>query len=138
MVTRTRDDAGRLLPQVPEGFSGSEPEFFIFRALQRRGMVEGVHFTFQSSQFGGRQVAGGVIIDFFIHLPVRLAIAVQSTFYHGRTATQRARDATRRIEIEGRLSLRVEFIDEDDARNRPDEAVAEALAGTRGRGPIGA
>ena len=138
MVTRTRDDAGRLLPQVPEGFSGSEPEFFIFRALQRRGMVEGVHFTFQSSQFGGRQVAGGVIIDFFIHLPVRLAIAVQSTFYHGRTTTQRARDATRRIEIEGRLSLRVEFIDEDDARNRPDEAVAEALAGTRGRGPIGA
>lgn len=135
MVTRT--DAGRVLPRVPEDFPGSEPEFFIFRALQRLGFVEDVHFTFQSSFFGGRQTAGGVIIDFFIYDP-RMGIAVQSAFYHGRTATQRARDAAQRIEIETRLGLRVEFIDENDARNRPDEAVAEALTGTRGRGPIGA
>tara|TARA_Y100000310_G_scaffold3792_1_gene4668 strand:+ start:12943 stop:13353 length:411 start_codon:yes stop_codon:yes gene_type:complete len=136
MVTRTRDDAGRLREVKPPDFLGSEPEFFIFRALQRRGMVEGIHFAFQSAFFGGRQTRGGAIVDFFVRSP-RVGINVQSEFFHQRTSAQRANDALQRIAIES-SGLRVEFISEDDARNRPDEAVAEALAGTRGRGPIGA
>lgn len=134
MVTRT--DAGRVLLRVPEDFPGSEPEFFIFRALQRRGMVEGVDFIFQSSFLGGRTRRGGVDVDFLVFSP-RVGIEIQSAFFHTRTSTQRATDALRRIALESN-GLRVEFIDENDARNRPDEAVAEALAGTRGRGPIGA
>jgi len=132
----TRTDAGRVLLRVPEDFPGSEPEFFIFRALQRRGMVEGVDFIFQSSFLGGRTRRGGVDVDFLVFSP-RVGIEIQSAFFHTRTSTQRATDALRRIALESN-GLRVEFIDENDARNRPDEAVAEALAGTRGRGPIGA
>jgi len=33
--------------------------------------------------------------------------------------------------------LRVEFIQEEEAINNPDEAVREALAGIRGKGPQG-
>jgi very-short-patch-repair endonuclease len=135
-IRRTRTDARRLTEQVPPDFDGSEPEFFIFRALERRGMVRGVDFVFQSSFLGGRTRRGGVDVDFLIFSP-RLGIEVQSAFFHTRTSTQRANDNLRRLALEGQ-GLRVEFIDENEARNRPDEAVFEALAGTRGRGPIGA
>ena len=61
---------------------------------------------------------------------------MQSEYFHNLKAGDRAQDAIKRATLEGE-GLRVEFISEEEAINRPDAAVREALAGTRGRGPLG-
>ncbi len=86
-------------------------------------------------RFGGRHVRGGTIVDFIIRSPY-VGINVQSKYYHNRTTDQRAHDAIQRATLEA-SGLRVEFIQEEEAINSPDEAVREALAGTRGKGPQG-
>ena len=131
----TRDIAGRPLKPVPDDWPGSEPEYRINQALLRTGRKAGIDFIYQNKFFGGRISRGGVIIDFVVQSP-RVGINVQSEFFHLRTSKQRAADRIAReaTELSG---LRLEFIDENDARDRPDEALAEALAGTRARGPLG-
>lgn len=134
-----RDVAGRQLPTIPQEWidrGGSDLEYFIWLALNRIGLREGVDFTYQVSRFGGRNTSGGVIVDFVVFFPF-VGIAVQSDFHHLLKSKQRAKDLIdqQQLELSG---MRVEFIGEDDARNRPVEAVREALAGTRARGPIGA
>ncbi|MCH8315287.1 MAG: hypothetical protein IIA64_04875 [Planctomycetes bacterium] len=133
------DVAGRPLPAIPQEWidrGGSDLEYFIWLALNKIGLREGVDFVYQVSRFGGRNTSGGVIVDFVVFSPF-VGIEVQSDFHHLLKAKQRAKDliAQQQLELSG---MRVEFIGEEDARNRPVEAVREALAGTRARGPIGA
>ena len=50
-----RDVTGRRLALPPESWllrGGSQPEYYIYRALQDRGLVEGIDFTYQSPQAG--------------------------------------------------------------------------------------
>ncbi len=133
------DVAGRPLPAIPQAWierGGSDLEYFIWLALNRIGLREGVDFVYQAKRFGGRNSSGGTIVDFEVFNP-HVGINVQSDFFHLRTTRQRSVDQMLRQQLE--LSgMRVEFIGEDDARNRPVEAVRDALAGTRARGPIGA
>ena len=78
---------------------------------------------------------GGAVVDFIIRSPY-VGINVQSKYYHNRTTDQRGHDALQRAALEAN-GLRVEYIQEEEAINNPDEAVREALAGTRGKGPQG-
>jgi len=136
---RPRRADGELLPAVPEWWTlqrgGSNLEYYIWQAILRTGRVENLDFVFQSRLFGGRINTGGAVADFLIFSP-RVGINVQSLYYHGTTAQQRAHDELQRIAIEGD-GLRLEYIQEDDAINRPDQAVREAIAGIGNRGPIG-
>lgn len=145
MVTRVverpvqRDVAGRQLPAIPQAWidrGGSDLEYFIWLALNKIGLREGIDFVYQVSRFGGRNTTGGVIVDFLVRFPF-VGINVQGAFHHLLKAKQRAKDliGQQQLELSG---MRIEFIGEDDARNRPVEAVRDALAGTRARGPIGA
>ena len=137
----TRTVTGQPVERVPESWlerGGSQPEYWIYRALYRAGYKEGpgfLGFRYQSKKFGGRLQRGGAIVDFEIFNP-HVGINVQSNYFHSRTTNQRAHDRIQRAELE-RNGFRLEFIDETEAVNRPDAAVREALAGTRGRGPIG-
>ena len=132
-------DSGKVLEAAPTWWlarGGSQPEYWIYRALYRRGLREPIDFVYQSKQFGGRIQRGGAVVDFLVRTP-HVGINVQSDYFHTRTTKQRAHDALQRASLEA-SGMRVEYIGEDEARNRPDEAVAEALAGTRAKGPIGA
>ena len=134
----TRTVTGQPVEPVPEWWlerGGSQPEYWIYRAIIRTGRLEEVDFIYQAKRFGGRIQRGGAIVDFEIFNP-HVGINVQSDYFHNRTTNQRAHDRLLRAQLEVN-GFRVEFIDETEAVNRPDAAVREALAGTRGRGPIG-
>jgi len=136
---QTRTVTGKPVEQVPGWWvarGGSQPEYGVWRAIVRTGGVEeNGDFIYQSKFFGGRLTRGGAVVDFIIKSP-RVGINVQSKYFHNRTTDQRAHDALQRASLEA-SGLRVEFIQEEEAINSPDEAVREALAGTRGKGPIG-
>ena len=140
MVTRLRagrDVLGQPTPVVPESWTargGTEPEYFIFLAILRTGRKEPVDFIFQKAFFGGRLTRGGVVADFMIFSP-RVAINVQGARFHLSTAHQRTNDRLQRAALEG-SGIRMEFISDFEAVNGPDKAVREAIAGTRGRGPL--
>tara|TARA_S200002703_G_scaffold32014_3_gene27978 strand:+ start:526 stop:972 length:447 start_codon:yes stop_codon:yes gene_type:complete len=135
----TRTVTGQPVEQVPEwwlAMGGSQPEYWVYRAIVRTGrLMEAGDFSYQAKKFGGRMERGGAVVDFIIRSPY-MGINVQSLYFHNRTSGQRAHDALLRASLEAD-GLRVEFISEEEAINRPDAAVREALAGTRGRGPLG-
>ena len=135
----TRTTTGAPVEQVPEWWferGGSQPEYWIWRAITRTGRLEEAgDFIYQAKQFGGRMQKGGYVVDFIITEP-RVGINVQSIYYHNRTVDQRGQDAIGRALLEAD-GLRLEFISEEEAVNRPDAAVQEAITGTRGRGPLG-
>ena len=129
---------GAEVPLPPEwwlSLGGSAPEYYIYRALLKRGLREGQDFTYQADFGGGRLDVGGAIVDFLIEFP-RVAIDVQSDYWHLGTAEQRAHDVAIRSMLEG-FGIRVEYIDEDEAINDADRAVDDAITGTRATGPIG-
>ena len=138
-VQTTRTVTGQPVEQVPEWWTalgGSKPEYWIYRAITRTGrLMEAGDFSYQSKRFGGRLNRGGAVVDFIIKSPY-MGINVQSLYFHNRTSGQRAHDRLQQAALEAD-GLRVEFIPEEEAINRPDAAVREALAGTRGKGPLG-
>ena len=137
--SRTRTVTGQPVEEVPEWWlarGGSQPEYWVYRALVRTGRLEeNGDFIYQSKFLGGRLTRGGSVVDFLIKSP-RVGINVQSKYFHSRTSQQRAHDALQRASLEAN-GLRVEFIQEEEAINSPDEAVREALAGTRAKDPLG-
>ena len=133
-----RDNLGRPVQLAPEWWTargGSEPEYYIYKALQRRGLVEGVDFQYQSPQSGGRMQLGGAIVEFLLVFPP-IGINVQSLYYHASTATQRSHDVMVRSTLEGK-GIQVMFISENEAINNPDGAVADAITGRGSTDPVG-
>ena len=135
MTTRQeRGPQGRLLPIVPDSWPGSDPEYYVYRAILRTGRKEGVDFQYQTNTFGGRTQRGGIIPDFVIFTP-RVGINVQGARFHTPPFGSLALDRMQRIQLE-KSGLRMEFISEREAQLRADAAVRDAIAGTRGRGPL--
>ena len=136
---QTRTITGQPAEEVPLWWlerGGSQPEYWVYRAIVRTGRLEEAgDFTYQLKQFGGRMTRGGAVVDFVIRSPY-VGINVQSKYFHNRTTNQRAHDALQRAALEAD-GLRLEYIQEEEAINNPDNAVREALAGTRGKGPLG-
>ena len=132
MTTQQRGPQGNI--QVPESWPGSDPEYYVYRAILRTGRTEGVDFQYQKNTFGGRTQRGGIIPDFAIFVP-RVGINVQGARFHTPPFGSVALDRMQRVQLE-KAGLRMEFISETEAQLRPDAAVREAIAGTRGRGPL--
>lgn len=134
MTTQQRGPQGNILPIVPDSWPGSDPEYYVYRAILRTGRTEGVDFQYQKNTFGGRTQRGGIIPDFAIFVP-RVGINVQGARFHTPPFGSVAFDRMQRVQLE-KAGLRMEFISETEAQLRPDAAVREAIAGTRGRGPL--
>ena len=127
MTTQERGPQGNILPQVPDAWPGSKPEYYVYRAILRTGQ-------YQKNTFGGRTQRGGIIPDFAIFVP-RVGINVQGARFHTPPFGSVALDRMQRVQLE-KAGLRMEFISETEAQLRPDAAVRDAIAGTRGRGPL--
>ena len=113
--------------QVPQGWTGSVPEWLTYESLQKAGKVPGQDFTYQSPLLGGRIQKGGVIIDFDFNNPPDLAINVQGVYFHYQFGVETsARDKMARAQLAGEGKQLI-FIDEDDLYNDTDYYVLEAL-----------
>lgn len=134
MTTQQRGPQGNILPLVPDWWPGSDPEYYVYRAILRTGRAEGLDFQYQKNVFGGRTQRGGIIPDFLIYIP-RVGINVQGARFHTPPFGSVALDRMQRVQLE-KSGLRMEFISEKEAQLRADDAVREAIAGTRGRGPL--
>ena len=113
--------------QVPQGWTGSVPEWLTYESLQKAGKVPGQDFTYQSPLLGGRIQKGGVVIDFDFSNPPDLAINVQGVYFHYQFGVETsARDKMARAQLAGEGKQLI-FIDEDDLYNDTDYYVLEAL-----------
>lgn len=113
--------------QVPQGWTGSVPEWLTYESLQKVGKIPGQDFTYQSPLLGGRIQKGGVVIDFDFSNPPDLAINVQGVYFHYQFGVETsARDKMARAQLAGEGKQLI-FIDEDDLYNDTDYYVLEAL-----------
>tara|TARA_X000001388_G_C2172113_1_gene100246 strand:+ start:160 stop:558 length:399 start_codon:yes stop_codon:yes gene_type:complete len=113
--------------QVPQGWTGSVPEWLTYESLQKAGKIPGQDFTYQSPLLGGRIQKGGVVIDFDFSNPPDLAINVQGVYFHYQFGVETsARDKMARAQLAGEGKQLI-FIDEDDLYNDTDYYVLEAL-----------
>jgi hypothetical protein len=117
----------QVIPVPPASWVGSIPEWVVFEELNRRGLRDGVEFTYQSPLQGGRTQRGGVIIDFLFRSPPGLAINVQGEYFHHEAgASVIARDRLGRAQLAG-SGITLIFIDAQDALSNPRFYVGEAL-----------
>ena len=113
--------------QVPQGWTGSVPEWLTYESLQKAGKIPGQDFTYQSPLLGGRIQKGGVVIDFDFSNPPDIAINVQGVYFHYQFGVETsARDRMARAQLAGEGKQLI-FIDEDDLYNDTDYYVLEAL-----------
>tara|TARA_Y100000310_G_scaffold330707_1_gene402818 strand:+ start:219 stop:617 length:399 start_codon:yes stop_codon:yes gene_type:complete len=115
------------LPKVPENWLGSLPEWLVFEDLNKRGMRNGVEFTYQSPLMGGRIEKGGLVVDFIFNDPPDLAINVQGEYYHQMIgAATIARDKIARTQLAG-MGITLIFIDAEDVMKDVKSYVTAAL-----------
>ena len=113
--------------QVPQGWTGSVPEWLTYESLQKAGKIPGQDFTYQTPLLGGRITKGGVVVDFDFSNPPDLAINVQGVYFHYQFGVETsARDRMARAQLAGEGKQLI-FIDEDDLYNDTDYYVLEAL-----------
>lgn len=84
------DPHAALEERATKKVRGSLQERIVFKALEGHGFINGVDFSFQSSQLGGRQRLGGLVGDFVFELP-KVIVQVQS-MWHTITAAHERRD----------------------------------------------
>lgn len=102
------------LPEAPEGWEGSKPEWAFYSALVRLGLQPDEDFSYQSPLMGGRLDKGGAIIDFMFFNPPDLAVNVQGVYYHYELGAEtKARDIFTRQSLAGQ-GITLIFVDEDD------------------------
>jgi len=118
---------GQGLPQPPSSWEGSTPEWAFYASLAQLGYHDGVDFTYQSEQMGGRLDKGGAILDFLFTNPPNLAVNVQGVYYHYEFgADTKARDIMAREAMAGQ-GITLIFVDEDDLEQDPIGVTRNAL-----------
>ena len=107
---------------------GTRPEYIVWKWLvQNKRQKEGVDFLFQSSRFGGRQVYGGIIVDFWFpdkHMMWR----VQGERFHLLDPQDRANDMVARIRLVG-MGVTVVDLWVKDLEGRPGYVLNLAWTG---------
>lgn len=100
------------IASVPSTWAGTPAEYIIQRALQRRGLIDGIDFRYAG------QDAIGIKVSFLVFRP-RVAISVERN---------RNTNALRAAAIQS-SGVRFEVITETEARVDADRAVTRALGG---------
>ena len=113
--------------EVPEGWTGSIPEYVAYQAFVQLGLEPDKDFVYQSPLMGGRMDKGGVVIDFLFIEPPDLAVNVQGVYYHYETGVEaKGRDMMARASLAGE-DIKLIFIDDDDLLSDPTYYCREAL-----------
>ena len=117
----------QTLPEVPQSWEGSVPEFIAYQTIIQLGRRPDFDFTYQSPLMGGRMDKGGFVIDFLFDDPPDLAVNVQGVYYHYEFGVEaKARDVMARSSLAGQ-NITLVFIDDDDLMRDPRFYCEEAL-----------
>lgn len=116
------------IPEKPETFIGSTPEWIVLVTLERLGKREGIDFTYQSQLLGGRLQKGGRVVDFQFIDPPDLAINVQGVYYHYESGSAIQQDDVQTRVILAGDGITLIFLDEEHVLTEPEFYVREALA----------
>ena len=108
---------------APDSWEGSQPEWWVYLWLVRRGLREGVDFDYQRPIEGGRTVPGGNVLDFAVRSPLAglLAWRVQGYYWHlAQGPAVKAGDFIRRLRLQRLGYTVVDILDKDieDIANR--------------------
>ena len=115
------------LTVVPEGWTGSLPEWQFYASLVELGYEPNEDFTYQSPLMGGRMDKGGLVIDFMFNDPPDLAVNVQGVYYHYEFGVEaKAQDIMAKASLAGQ-NITLIFIDDDDLMSDPRYYCREAL-----------
>ena len=116
------------LPEPPQGWTGSKPEWAFYTSLLQLGYEPDEDFSYQSPLMGGRLDKGGAVIDFMFYNPPDLAVNVQGVYYHYELGAEiKARDIFVRQSMAGQ-GITLIFVDEDDLDQDPIGTTRNALA----------
>ena len=116
------------LPEPPEGWEGSKPEWAFYAALIELGYQPGEDFHYQSPLMGGRMDKGGVVIDFMFENPPNIRETVQGVYYHYELGAEtKARDIFARQSLVAQ-GITLIFVDEDDLEQDAIGITRDALA----------
>lgn len=86
---------------------GSVEERIFYQALIDRGLIDGVDFTYQASEFGGRAELGGLVADFMFPHP-KVVVQVQSYWHRLSLETEtRDTDQTAILQAAGYVVLEI-------------------------------
>lgn len=112
-------------------WGGTLPEFIAFDWLERKGLVAGEDFIFQSSRMGGRQLYGGAVVDF--DFPDRqLAWRIQGEHFHIGDPAKEASDIMQKMSLET-LGYTVIDVYAQDIIERRNWVLTKALNGEQTR-----
>lgn len=78
---------------------GTLPERMVQSWLERNAAQLGVDWAKQTAQLGGRDLAGGAVVDFQIYAPVRMYWRVQGLYFHRQNAGVIARDRLQKLAL---------------------------------------
>lgn len=110
------------------GVAATEPEAISYLWLESRGYSEkDGTMEFQSSLFGGRQIQGGMVVDFILYTPTLLSWSILGDYWHRDPTTQDRDEANKaRLEREG---IPMIYIREDHIYAARDAVLEDALHG---------
>jgi hypothetical protein len=116
-----------VLPDAPDDFPGTRPEWLFLQAHIHIGRFPGEHFAYQYDPTGSDSVI--LRVDFF-EFPENIAIEVLGFFDHyvGYDPFQRERDQSRTIFLES-IGIPVINVDAEDVERDPVEYLRLALRG---------
>lgn len=120
----------KAYPPQPEDWPGTEPEWAIYWAHGKLGLIEGEDFAYRLLASGSslRQATGGVEIDFFEY-GLNIGIDVQGFFAHYKLgADKQAADIETLIDLESH-GIDLIRIDDKDAQADPIFYLKEARNG---------
>ena len=100
-----------LEARAMQGVQGSLPERIIWKWLENSGHL----YEVQTAMFGGRRIAGGMLLDFYIYdLGPKIALRVQGDYWHGPMRLgQKARDDQQAFRLRARGFLVVDLWEHD-------------------------
>lgn len=108
---------------------GTFPEFVAWRWLVKVAQLTPEQdFFYQSSQFGGRQVPGGAVVDFEIRSHL-VFWRIQGEFFHLGDVSVVGQDIFQKAAVESATSWRVVDLYETDLLERADYVCRQALQG---------
>lgn len=121
--------------EPPTSWPGTQPEWWAYQWLIRRGLRENIDFHYQVTLSGGRRQLFGNIVDFIISSPIVPAIMmvwrIQGYYWHLAQGHEViANDLASRLRLEQHGWLVIDILDKDleDPQQR-DDVLSNALIG---------
>jgi hypothetical protein len=125
---RTTFLGGRQAPLAPGWFTGTQPEYAIYWALERLGLKPNIDYQYLVALVATRGQIGYTEADFVIWA-TKIAIFVNGEFFHYEQGAKKEAFDRVQYAVAAGLGFMVVVIDAEDANRDPMYYAAEAMKG---------